>query len=35
MSVAYGKYRIKFINQLVQMITQAHQNKVMMEDEMF
>eukprot|EP00347_Sterkiella_histriomuscorum_P022601 403337869 len=35
MSVAYGKYRLKFLQQLCSMISQAHENKKMMDDDMF
>lgn len=35
MSIAYGKYRVKFLQGLVKMMTQSHENKKMMEDDMF
>ena len=35
MSVAYGKYRFKIIQQLVQSLRQVHDHQSLMQDEMF
>lgn len=33
--MAYGKYRISFIQELSVMIRKAHENKVLMQDEIY